>query len=98
MSRSADFAGRALRERSMLRPMTQAPLGWAAMIALLTGASGCGGSCDTRSLPPSDPCAGRDCCDTITVVPLPDGGVRVVPDGADAGAPTQTRFCGACNG
>lgn len=40
----------------------------------------------------------RSCCDAITVVPLPDGGVEVVPEGTDAGVPTQQRFCGACNG
>ena len=81
--------------------MPTSPFGWAAMFALVSAASGCSGtsgSCDTDRLPPSDPCFGRGCCETITVIPLPDGGVEVVPDGADAGVAAQTRFCGACNG
>lgn len=73
---------------------------WTALATMLA-ASGCSwssGSCDTDSLPPSDPCAGRGCCETVEEVVLPDGGVIPVPEGADAGVPTRRRFCGACNG
>ena len=69
-----------------------------ALVSTSAGCSGIGGSCNTDSLPPEDPCFMRACCDTVQVVPLPDGGVVAVPDGVDAGVPTQSRLCGACNG
>jgi hypothetical protein len=76
-------------------------LSWAAL-ATLVATSGCswisGGSCDTDNLPPSDPCFMRDCCETVNVIRLPDGGFVEVPAGSDAGVATETRFCGSCNG
>lgn len=75
-------------------------LSWAALATMLA-TSGCSildGGCHTDDLPPSDPCYMRDCCEMVNVVRLPDGGFEEVPAGTDAGVPTETRFCGACNG
>lgn len=51
--------------------------------------------CDTDSLPPSDPCYRKSCCDMVPVAV--DAGAT---DGGDAGeaGPTIMRMCGACNG
>jgi hypothetical protein len=59
------------------------------------GVSSTGGDCDTESLPATDPCHGKGCCDFVTVGP--DGGV-IEDAGADAGPGVTTRICGACNG
>lgn len=80
--------------------MASTRLSWAALATMLT-TSGCSWTepaCDTSSLPPSDPCSMRSCCDTVEEIVLPDGGTVPVPEGADAGVSTQRRFCGACNG
>lgn len=86
----------------MLMPMPPRDLTWAALLTLVTAAAGCGtssgGECNTDELPADDPCYMQSCCDSITVVTLPDGAVEVVPPGEDAGPGTETRFCGACNG
>jgi hypothetical protein len=75
-----------------------APATWAVVLGLLT--TGCGTinplgtGCDTQSLPASDPCHGKGCCDFVMVGP--DGGLTDSDAGPDAGV--TTRICGACNG
>ncbi|MDQ3037375.1 MAG: hypothetical protein M3Y87_33580 [Myxococcota bacterium] len=82
--------------------MPPSRLTWAALFTMVASSSGCsgafGGSCDTDQLPPDDPCFMRECCETVTVVPRPDGGFDPVPEGVDGGPTAQQRFCGACNG
>jgi hypothetical protein len=77
-----------------------ARLSWAAVLGLLTSCAGCGfasssGDCDTDTLPKTDPCFQKSCCETITIGP--DGGV-INDAGEDAGPGVTTRMCGACNG
>ena len=88
--------------------MPTSRLTWAALLGLVSVCgstvactSSAGGACDTFTLPKTDPCYGKSCCDMVKI-PV-DAGVTAdsasdAGDAGDAGPAYTYRLCGACNG